>query len=60
MPDKKKQLNEGYKPEKIEKGYQPTKPKEVPARDSKPLGGYQPTTGSGEGSVKKPIPPGDE
>ncbi|RXK88786.1 hypothetical protein EST62_01570 [Chlorobaculum sp. 24CR] len=60
MPDNKKPINEGWKPEKIDKGYQPAKPKEVPIGDSKPLGGYQPTTSSGEGSIKKPIPPGDE
>ena len=30
---------EGYKPEKVEKGYQPSKPQGVPASDPKPLGG---------------------
>lgn len=60
MPEKKRQVDEGNQSERNRKEYQPTKHKVVPIGESKPLGGYQPTKGSGDGPVKKPEPPGDE
>lgn len=44
----------------IDKGYQPSEtPKDPPAGDPKPEGGYQPT-GTGDNPANKPTPPGDE
>lgn len=60
MPENKQQINDGYKPEKVERGYQPSKPKEEATGETKPLSGYTPTTGTGGGPVNNPTPPGDE
>lgn len=60
MSDGKKPINEGYVPQKIDKGYQPAKPPPKPTGNPKPQSGYIPTTGSGENSTNKPTPPGDE
>lgn len=50
---------EGYNPEKVEKGYQPAKPKGIPTGDPEPQGGYQPTN-TGDNPANTPTPPGDE
>ncbi|MBS0413237.1 MAG: hypothetical protein JSR68_02590 [Proteobacteria bacterium] len=57
MSNDKKPLNEGYRPERIEKGYQPAKPLSQPD-GPKPQGGYQPTTGHGTNPTSNP--PGRE
>ncbi len=56
MGDKEKQINEGYSPETIEKGYQPAKPDST---TTKPDGGYVPA-GTGDNPANVPVPPGDE
>ncbi len=57
MSDNKKPINEGYIPQKIEKGYQPASQL---TGDPKPQGGYIPTTSGGENPANNPTPPGDE
>jgi len=55
MPDKRDRIDEGYAPQKIEKGYQPSR------RDSdqnNPNNGYQPERQSRE--TTDPTPPGEE
>jgi len=42
MPDKCKDINEGYRPQQVEKGYQPSQA--TPTSDPSPQGGYQPTS----------------
>lgn len=59
MSDGKKPINEGYVPQKIEKGYQPAKPAPQPTGDPKPQSGYTPTS-SGDNPTNNPTPPGDE
>lgn len=59
MSDDKKPIYEGYIPQKIEKGYQPTKPAPQPTGDPQPQSGYVPTSG-GDNPTNKPTPPGDE
>ncbi|MCH8501889.1 MAG: hypothetical protein LAT77_08280 [Aliidiomarina sp.] len=54
MSNENKPINEGYTPQKTEKGYQPAKP----AGDPKPQGGYVPTTSGGDNPTNNP--PGDE
>lgn len=56
MSNDKKPINEGYIPQKIDKGYQPAKPAPQTTGDPKPQGGYIPTTSGGD----NPTPPGDE
>lgn len=60
MSDDKKPINEGYIPQKIEKGYQPARPAPKPAGDPQPQSGYVPTTSGGDNPTNKPTPPGDE
>lgn len=56
MTEDRKPLNEGYRPEYFEKGYQPSKtPRE--SEQSNPQGGYQPTS---EGDNPANSPPGKE
>ncbi len=57
MIDEKRPINEGYTPQKIEKGYQPAT---QPTGDPKPQGGYVPTTSGGDNPTNNPTPPGDE
>lgn len=59
MSAEKNRIIEGYKPEKIEKGYQPTKPSHIPTGDPKPQSGYQPTS-TGDNPANNPTPPGEE
>jgi len=59
MSDETQRIIGGYKPEIMEKGYQPAKPQGVPTGDPKPQGGYQPTS-SGDNPANNPTPPGDE
>jgi hypothetical protein len=60
MPKDKKPIVEGYKPQIIEKkGYQPSKPGNIPTGDPKPKGGYTPSS-SGNNPTKQPTTPGDE
>lgn len=60
MSDQPTIVREGYRPTKVEKGYQPREPKPIPVPiptgDPTPLGGYQPTS---EGD-NPPNPPGEE
>jgi hypothetical protein len=60
MHKDRKQIDEGYKPYINEKGYQPTKPQNIPTGDPKTQGGYQPTTGQGDNQSNSPRPPKDE
>jgi hypothetical protein len=60
MSEDKKPINEGYIPQKIEKGYQPAKPAPHPTGDSKPQGGYVPIKSGGDNPTNNPTPPGDE
>ena len=60
MSDDKKPTNEGYIPQKIEKGYQPAQSVPQPTSDPKPQGGYIPTTSGGDNPANQPTPPGDE
>lgn len=57
MTDEKRPINEGYVPQKIEKGYQPAT---QPTGDQKPQSGYVPTTSGGDNPTNNPTPPGDE
>jgi len=54
-----KQIDEGYVPQPLKKGYQPQKPVTQPSGDPKPQGGYTPT-GTGDNPANVPTPPGDE
>lgn len=60
MSGDKKQINEGYQPHIIKKGYQPIKPQGIPTGDPKPQNGYQPTTSQGGNKPNPPSPPKDE
>lgn len=60
MSNDKKTINEGYTPEKMEKGYQPAKPTPQPTGDPTPQTGYIPTTNGGDNPSSNPTPPGDE
>lgn len=55
----KKQTDEGYVPQKIEKGYQPQNPVAQPTGDPEPQGGNVPTS-TGDNPTNIPTPPGDE
>ncbi len=55
----KKQIDEGYVPQTVKKGYQPQKPEKQPTGDPKPQGGYVPSS-SGDNPTNDPTPPGDE
>jgi len=57
MTNDRKPLNEGYQPQRIEKGYQPAK---TPSHQEgpNPQGGYQPTTSEGDNPTNNP--PGRE
>ncbi len=55
----KKQIDEGYVPQTVKKGYQPQKPSTEPTGDPKPQGGYVPT-GTGDNPANNPAPPSDE
>ena len=57
MADGRKPIHEGYRPEKLEKGYQPSKP---PSNGSGIQGGYQPTVSTGENPTNTPKPPPKE
>ena len=57
MTDEKRPINEGYVPQKIEKGYQPAT---QPTGDPKPQSGYVPTTSGGDNPANNPTPPGEE
>ena len=57
MTDEKRPINEGYVPQKIEKGDQPAT---QPTGDPKPQSGYVPTTSGGDNPSNNPTPPGDE
>ncbi len=59
MTEEKKIIIEGYQPETIKKGYQPSAPINIPTGDPKPQGGYQPIS-SGDNPSNRPTPPGDE
>lgn len=59
MTKDKQLINDGYTPEKIEKGYQPAKPTTPPTGDPQPKGGYVPTS-AGDNPTNTPNPPGDE
>lgn len=59
MSEEKQKIIEAYKPEKIERGYQPAKPQAIPTCDPEPQGGYQPAS-SGDNPANTPAPPGDE
>ncbi|WP_170288217.1 hypothetical protein [Marilutibacter maris] len=54
MSEKRKEINEGYRPSPVERGYQPSTPK--PGDDPIPQGGYQPTS-EGDNPAN---PPGEE
>lgn len=60
MSDNKKPINEGYIPQKIERGYKPSAPAPQPTGDPRPQGGYIPTTSGGDNPTNNPTPPGDE
>lgn len=57
MTNEKRPINEGYTPEKIEKGYQPAT---QPTGDPKPQSGYVPATSGGDNPANNPTPPGEE
>lgn len=58
MSDRKKPINEGYIPTKIEKGYLPSMPAPLPTGDPEPQSGYVPTTSGGDNPTNNP--PGEE
>lgn len=55
-----KVTNEGAQPEIFKKGYQPIVPATAPTETPRPLGGYQPTQGSGTSPTNVPSPPAEE
>ena len=57
MTDHKRPLNEGYVPQREQRGYQPT-----PQPDPNPSYGYSPTESSGDHptSTTEPSPPDEE
>ncbi|GGE42346.1 hypothetical protein GCM10007421_15610 [Halopseudomonas oceani] len=57
MVDEKRTINEGYVPEKVERGYQPAT---QTTGDSKPKSGYVPATSGGDNPTNDSSPPGDE
>ena len=57
MTDEKRPINEGYVPEKIDKGYQPSTQTEG---ELGPRYGYIPTTSGGDNPTNNRSPPGDE
>jgi hypothetical protein len=59
MPNEKQPLNEGYVPEREERGYQPQQQGPPPTGDPEPQSGYVPT-GTGDNPTNTPTPPGDE
>lgn len=59
MTEGKTPIHEGHQPRNNERGYQPTKPAEIPTGDPNPQGGYQPTN-TGDNPNNQPTPPGDE
>tara|TARA_R110001599_G_C12043752_1_gene641423 strand:+ start:671 stop:853 length:183 start_codon:yes stop_codon:yes gene_type:complete len=60
MSNDKKTINEGYIPQKGDRGYQPSKPVPKPSGDPTFTNGYIPTTSGGDNPTNKPAPPGDE
>lgn len=60
MPKDQKQINEGYIPQKIEKGYQPAKQTIQSIDEPNIQGGYIPTTSGGGNPTNVPSPPSDE
>lgn len=59
MSDREKTINEGYKPGKVDKGYQPSQQPSTPT-ESPAHGGYIPTRSGGDNPSNNPTPPGDE
>lgn len=57
MPKDRDLENNGYKPDSIDRGYQPSNPETPPTGDV--IGGYVPTTSEGD-SPANGNPPGDE
>ncbi|EKO3677766.1 MULTISPECIES: hypothetical protein [Gammaproteobacteria] len=55
-----KPINEGYIPQRNERGYQPVKPSPIPQPTGEPQSGYIPTSGSGGNPTNTPTPPGEE
>jgi len=57
---KDKNINEGYVPQKQEKGYKPITPDPKPSDQPQPNSGYVPTQSGGDNPTNNPSPPGDE
>lgn len=60
MSDNKKTFNDGYIPQRNERGFQPAKPASQTSGDPKPKSGYVPATSGGTNPTNKPTPPSDE
>ena len=58
MTKEKQLINDGYVPQKVEKGYQPQVPVTQPTGDPEPQGGYVPTS-TGDNPTND-TPPGNE
>lgn len=60
MASDNRTTNEGYIPQKLERGYQPARPVPQTTDNSKPQNGYVPTTSGSDHPTNNPTPLGDE